>query len=134
MMDARLRRAEGPNGPFARAKTRPASRAAVASYPLGEFRDNFQGTAEIAARRTHHKNKNITTSAATETFENVFLRINVERGIAFGMQRAEADELTPGPAQPRKLADNRGYVNTRFQFAGIEWYGNRDHKVTKVPP
>lgn len=52
--------------------------------------------------------------------ENLFLRMNIERGMTLGVEWAEAEELTTGSPKSRELADERGQVNTRFQFACID--------------
>lgn len=83
MEEARLRRAEWAYAPFARAKTRPASRAAGASYPLGKFRDDFQSASEIAGIGTHYKREYITASATAKAVEDTLCWMNVERWISF---------------------------------------------------
>jgi len=112
---APLRGAEGLR-PYPRVKTRAASRLTVAGYLFGEFGDDLQRAKKVTARGAHDESEQVSSGPTPEAVENLFLSVNIERGMALAVDWTEADELAACPMQPGKLADKGGQVHTRSEI------------------
>jgi|SRR6516225_2237996 hypothetical protein len=95
MESAPPRGAEGLR-PYARAKTRAASRLAVAGYPFRKFGDDLKRATKVTSRNAHDESEQIPSGSTSEAIKNLFLRVNVERGMALAVYWTEAHELAAG--------------------------------------
>jgi len=92
MGSAPLRGAKG-LCPYALTKTRAASRLAGAGYPFGKVGNDLHCATKVAACSAHDEGEHVSSGSTPEAVENLFLRVNVERGMPLAMDRTEADEL-----------------------------------------
>jgi hypothetical protein len=72
--------------PYATSKALAASRLALGGYP----RNNLQRLTEIASLNPHDEIKDVATSPTAKTEENLSIRFDVKRRMAFRMKRAQA--------------------------------------------
>jgi hypothetical protein len=112
-MGVRLRRTEGLR-PFARTKPQAASRLVGASYPFQEIGNSSQGVIEITPRSAHDKREDVAPSATPKAVEDLFLGVNVERRIAFGVEWTEANELTPRATKRREPGHELAQIGPRL--------------------
>jgi hypothetical protein len=52
--------------------------------------------------------------------ENLFLGMNVKRGILLCVEWAETEKLPTGSPQPREFTSEHDQINARFQRASFE--------------
>jgi hypothetical protein len=64
------------------------------SYPSVEFRDDSQGTSEVAIIGAHDEGKHIAASTTAKAIEDLFVRMNIEGWMTLAVEWAQAEELT----------------------------------------
>jgi hypothetical protein len=80
-------------------------------------RHNPQRFRKVAALSPHDEIEEITAYAAAEAVENLFPRVDVERRVPLLVERAEAEILPPGSAQPRVAASDSNEIGAGLHIA-----------------
>jgi hypothetical protein len=88
--------------------------------PRRALRDNLECASKVATVSSHDELEHIATRPTAETVEDFLFRMNVERWISFGMQRATSNVLLARFSQGRVSRDYVDKICLRFQFTGAQ--------------
>jgi hypothetical protein len=74
---------------------------------------------KIAVDNAHDKCEHVAPCTTAEAVENLFLGMNVERGMPFFVQRTKSQELAPAAPELRKLPGEYNQVNASLQLLRV---------------